>query len=272
MVHAPALEPVPTTESNEPRAAAVHAIHPEPAKQLRAVACVCSYNNGANVARTLEKIPAAHLRDYDVVVINDGSTDSTGAEIAKFDFPVVLHEKNQGVGGAIKSSIRYARDHGYDIVCILAGNNKDDPNEIPKLLEKIRVGGADYVQGSRYASGGSHENTPGFREMMVPIHALVFRAVTGYAGTDALNGFRAYRTSLFDDPNIDIFQDWLDKYELETYLHYQVLKRKYKVVEVGVSKTYPPKQGRKKYSHIRPVIDWWKIMRPLPLLILGLKK
>lgn len=270
MVHAPALDPVPSTATSEARP--VIAVHPEPAKQLRAVACVCSYNNGANVARTLEKIPAANLRDYDVVVINDGSTDSTAAEIAKFDFPVVLHEKNQGVGGAIKSSIRYARDHGYDIVCILAGNNKDDPNEIPKLLEKIRAGGADYVQGSRYASGGSHENTPGFREMMVPIHALVFRAVTGYAGTDALNGFRAYRTSIFDDPNIDVFQEWLDKYELETYLHYQVLKRKYKVVEVGVSKTYPPKQGRKKYSHIRPVIDWWKIMRPLPLLILGLKK
>src|SRR5262249_8173883 len=86
----------------------------------RAVAAIVCYNNGSNVARTLEMVPAQ--RDYDVVVIDDGSTDDTSAYIAKFDFPVVRHPQNRGVGAAIKSGIRYALDNGYDLVCILAGN------------------------------------------------------------------------------------------------------------------------------------------------------
>jgi dolichol-phosphate mannosyltransferase len=244
----------------------------EPAKKLRAVLGVCSFNNGKNVERVLANIPAEHERDYDVVVINDGSTDDTPSYIAKFNFPVVTHPYNRGAGGAIKSAISYARDNKYDVVCVLAGNDKDDPREAGKLIDMVRNGDADYVQGSRFAAGGTHENTPAFRHVMVKVHATMFRVLTGYSGTDALNGFRAYRTSLFDDPKIDVFQDWLDKYELETYLHYKVLKGGYRIAEVGVSKTYPPKKGRGKYSHIRPVLDWWKILRPLPMLILGIKK
>jgi dolichol-phosphate mannosyltransferase len=236
----------------------------------RAVAAVVCYNNGGNAARTLEMVPAD--RDYDIVVIDDGSTDDTAQHIAKFDFPVVRHPQNRGVGAAIKSGIRYALDNGYDIVCILAGNAKDDPRQIPRLLEPIREGRAEYVQGSRFAAGGTHENTPMFRHVMVKVHAGMFQALTGFVGTDALNGFRAYKTSLFTNGFINVWQDWLDTYELETYLHYKVLKSHHPAVEVGVSKTYPPKQGRGKYSHIRPIIDWWKILRPLPLIVLGIKK
>jgi dolichol-phosphate mannosyltransferase len=236
----------------------------------RAVAAVVCYNNGSNVARTLELVPAE--RDFDVVLIDDGSTDDTSAYIDKSGFPVVRHPQNRGVGAAIKSGIRYALDNGYDIVCILAGNAKDDPRQIPLLLEPIRSGKAEYVQGSRFALGGTHENTPLFRHVMVKVHAGMFQALTGFAGTDALNGFRAYKTSLFTNGHINVWQDWLDTYELETYLHYKVLKSHHPAVEVGVSKTYPPKKGRGKYSHIRPIIDWWRILRPLPLIVLGIKK
>lgn len=93
--------------------------------------------------------------------------------------------------------------------------------------------------------------------------------LTGFKSTDSSNGFRAYKLSLFKDKRINVFQDWLDRYELETYLHYKVLTLGYKVLEVPVSKDYLP--GIRKYSKIRPVIDWWKMARPLFLLKLGLK-
>jgi dolichol-phosphate mannosyltransferase len=268
LVHAN-LEVARTEEVERPHVVPVPP--PETAKPLRAVVAICSYNNGINVEKTLSKVPKASERDYDVVVINDGSTDSTPSFIAKFDFPVIVHEQNLGAGGAVQSAVRYAKTHGYDVLCLVAGNDKDDPREAVKLIDRIRSG-ADYVQGSRFAPGGAHENTPAFRHVMVQVHAKMFRVLTGFDGTDALNGFRAYRTALFDDPKIDVFQDWLQKYELETYLHFKVLKLKYKVEEVGVSKTYPPKQGRGKYSHIRPILDWWKILRPIPMLMFGIKK
>ena len=242
---------------------------PESPPPRFAVAAIVCYNNGESAARTLALVPPSDQRDFDVIVVDDGSTDDTAAQIAKFDFPVIRHSRNRGLGAAIKSGMRYALDHGHDAVCILAGNAKDDPRQIPRLLAAIRAG-ADYVQGSRFAAGGS-TNTPPFRRRMVRVHAALIARVTGFRGTDSLNGFRAYRTSLLRAAGIDVWQPWLDGYELETYLHYKVLKSGRPVVEVGVSKTYP-EGGGVAYSHIRPVIDWWRILRPIPLLMLGIRK
>jgi dolichol-phosphate mannosyltransferase len=87
--------------------------------------------------------------------------------------------------------------------------------------------------------------------------------------SDVTNGFRAYRLALLDDPRIRIDQPWLDRYELEYYLHWKAITLDYRVIEVGVSKTYP-KDGRN-YSKIRKVRDWWSIIRPTLLLWLHLK-
>ncbi len=239
-----------------------------------AVAVIVCYNNGENAAATLAMVPAAGERDFDVVVIDDGSTDDTMARIEPFGFPVVRHERNQGLGAAIKSGMRYAVDHGYDLTCILAGNAKDNPRQIPLVLAPLRAGNADYVQGSRFAEGGSDVNTPAFRFVMVKVHATLLWLLTGFRGTDALNGFRAYRTALLTEDGINVFQDWLNGYEMETYLHFSVLSKGKRAVEVGVSKTYPPRatEARRKYSHIRPFVDWWRILKPIPLLMLKLRK
>jgi dolichol-phosphate mannosyltransferase len=241
-----------------------------PAPALATIVC---YNEGVNAARTLARVPRAAERDFDVLVVDDGSTDDTPEQVARFGFPVVRHDRNCGLGAAIKSGMRYALDHGYGIFCILAGNAKDDPRQIPAVLRPIREGQADYVQGSRFAPGGSEENTPVARLVLIRIHARAMRILTGFRGTDALNGFRAYRTDLFADGGpIDVWQDWLDGYELETYLHFLALRSGRRVVEVGVSKTYPPSGHPGRISHIRPVLDWWRILRPLPFLMLGVKR
>ena len=238
-----------------------------------AIATIVCFNNGANATRTLEQVPPASERNFDVVVVDDGSTDDTFQRVSSFGFPVIRHEQNRGLGAAIKSGMRYALDHGYPVFCILAGNAKDDPHQVPQLIAPILAGEADYVQGSRFAAGGSQENTPGFRFVMVKVHARMMGVLTGFPGTDAINGFRAYRTSVFGEGgDIDVWQDWLNGYELETYLHYKVLRSGRPVREVGVSKVYPPRSSNARYTHIRPVRDWWRILRPLPLLMLRLRK
>jgi len=242
----------------------------------KALVVMLCYNTDKQTKRTLQKIPSRIRRDYDFLIINDGSTDNTAEVIReyheKYDLNLIVHPHNKGVGGAIKSGIKYALSKGYPMIALMAGNNKDNPLEIPKILNPLVHENCDYVQGSRFLKGGRWDNLPPFRYIMVKVHAFLFTLLTGRKCTDALNGFRAYKLSLFKDPQINIWQDWLDKYELETYLHYKVLKLGFRLKEVPVSKIYPSNRRKIKYSHIRPFIDWWSILNPLFFLSLNLKR
>jgi hypothetical protein len=95
--------------------------------------------------------------------------------------------------------------------------------------------------------------------------------MTNVRCTDVTNGFRSYKLELFDDERINIWQNWLDEYELEYYIHYKVLTLGYKTKEVPISKIYSHK-NKGGYSQISPFRDWWKIVGPLIYLKLGVKK
>lgn len=204
------------------------------------------------------------------IAVNDGSTDS-GPEILRHSGIIVLDQVRTGVGACIKRAIRYAQTEAYDILVVMAGNNKDNPAEIPRLLAPILEGRADYVQGSRFLRGGASPNLPLFRRVSIKLLSFIFRLYTGQHGTDLTNGFRAYRLALFSDSRINLWQDWLDGYELEYYIHWKAHKCGYRVTEVPVTKTYPDAKNVP-YSKIPPVTGWWHMLRPLVLLSLGVKK
>jgi dolichol-phosphate mannosyltransferase len=201
--------------------------------------------------------------------VNDGSSDNGPNELIAWNVHFI-NQKHQGVGACIKAAIRYAREHGFDILVVMAGNAKDDPAQIPDLLRPILEGHADYVQGSRYLPGGSSPNLPLFRDLAIKALSNLFRLYTGKKCTDLTNGFRAYRLSLLDDRRIDINQSWLDGYEFEYYLHWKAVERGCRMVEIPVTKTYPV--GHVPYTKVVPFIGWWQMLRPFFLLALGLRK
>ena len=203
--------------------------------------------------------------------VDDGSTDGGSELLRQHGIEPLTQPARQGIGAAIKAVVRYARANGYDILVVMAGNNKDDPAEIPRLLEPILEHGVDYVQGSRFLEGGSSPHLPPFRRIAIRMLSLLFRLYSGRRCTDLTNGFRAYRLALFDDARIDIEQEWLDDYEYEYYVHWKAYTLGYKVAEVPVTKTYPGVRGVE-YSKIKPVIGWWHMLRPFILLALGIKK
>jgi dolichol-phosphate mannosyltransferase len=98
----------------------------------------------------------------------------------------------------------------------------------------------------------------------------VWTLLTNVRCTDVTNGFRAYSLRIFSDKRVDIWQSWLDNYELEYYIHYKVLTLGYRMKEVPVSKVYPYRH-KGGYSNISPFRDWWKIVGPLVYLRLGVK-
>ena len=184
---------------------------------------------------------------------------------------MLAHPRRCGVGQAIRTAIRYAQENNFHVLIILAGNDKDRPAEIPRLLRPIIHEGYDFVQGSRYLPGGDFGNMPLYRRIATQfIHPLFFSFLARRRITDSTNGFRAFRLSLLQDARIDIDQDWLNAYELEPYLFLKAIRLGYKVKEVPVTKIYPPHELG--YTKMKPIIGWWSILRPLVLMGLGLKK
>lgn len=236
-------------------------------KIITALLC---YNTCKETEKVLNKFP--EKRNYDVLVVNDGSTDNTAGLLKKYPFNIIEHPTNKGLGAAIKTAVKFALDNNYGIIVIMAGNGKDNPQEIPQVFRPIVEENLDYIQGSRFLNGGRWDNLPPFRYVMIKIYAMLLSLFTGRRITDPLNGFRAYKLDIFQDKRINIWQDWLDHYEYETYLNFNVLRLGYKYSEVAVSKVYPPKEKKTKYTHIRPFIDWWSILRPIFLLSLKIKK
>jgi dolichol-phosphate mannosyltransferase len=235
---------------------------------MRALAATFAYNEGEKIRRTLARHPSG--RAYDLLVHDDGSTDGALDNVAP-GIIVLRNPTNQGIGAAMKRVFQYALDHQYDVLVIHAGNDKDDPLEIPSLLQPLEQGTADFVQGSRYLGGGGFGNMPAYRVFGTRVvHPLIFSVAARKRVTESTNGFRAFRTTILRDPRIDWRQDWLDRYELEPYLMLKAIRLGYRHVEVPVTKIYPPHaQG---YTKMRPVIDWWSIIRPVVYVGLGLKK
>jgi dolichol-phosphate mannosyltransferase len=224
------------------------------------------YNERHAIAGLVPRVPSIIA---ETIVVDDGSDDG-GPDLARAaGARVIKQDRRRGVGAAIRTGIEAARANGHAAVVILAANGKDDPAEAPRLIEKLRAG-YDYVQGSRYLrEGGASVNLPLGRSLMIRGYTFLFGVLSGFPATDVTNGFRAYRLSILDDPRIRIDQAWLDRYELEYYLQWKAIKLGYRVIEVGVSKTYP--KGGGNYSKIRRVRDWWSIVRPTLLLWLHLK-
>ena len=237
-----------------------------PPRRLRVAAVIPAYNEEGKIGRVLRKIPPGIVDA--VIVVDDCSRDRTSEEAREGGAIVLRHAVNQGVGAGIRTGIDYAIEHGYDIVTVLSGDDQHDPNELPVVLAPLLSGRCDLVQGSRRLGGGRMVQIRWFRRVTTAIYPVLFHLCTGFRSTDATNGFRAFNMSIFKDRRINLWQAWLNRYELEPYLLNQAVATGKRVKEVPITIVYH-QEGTTK---MRGLGDWWRILRPLVLLTLGLKR
>jgi dolichol-phosphate mannosyltransferase len=238
----------------------------------KTLAVIPVYRDNIVAARLLSRFTEKYV-DTICLIVDGVPKNSKFQYSTPAKIPLILfrNEKRKGIGSAIKQGIRYAIDNGYDYIVVMAGNNKDNPAEIPIILNPIVGDGYDYVQGSRFLPGGKRVNNPLLRGVFSRLYPFVWTVFTAVHCTDVTNGFRAYKIEILKDPQINIWQQWLDGYELEYYLHYKFLTLGYRFKEVPVSKTYTHK-NKGGYSQISPFKDWWKIVGPLVYLKLRVKR
>jgi dolichol-phosphate mannosyltransferase len=238
---------------------------------MTGVIIVVNYEQELEIARFLESLSAANT-GLEVVVVDDGSKDRSPTIAEKLGFQVIRHEVNRGVGAAIRTGIQHARNAGrFEFVLIMSSNGKMRTAEIPIVINPILEDRADYVQGSRFAKGGRSPSLSLFRGAAIPAYSLLASALLRSRFTDITCGFRAYRLSLFDSPRVNLNQSWLDRYELELYIHYYACRLGLRILEVPVTIDYSHLAAHRK-SKMRPITGWWSLFRPLLLLSAGIRK
>jgi dolichol-phosphate mannosyltransferase len=241
----------------------------------KVLVCPVAYNENVKLKNVIERYLKSGVRGRtDYLIVDDASDDGTTEMVRSFGprgVKTVKHARRQGVGAAIRTAVRYALGQGYEVLVIMAGNDKDNPEEIPGLIDPIFEGGYDFVQGSRYKGHqGTGGDMPRYRKLATKAHPWLMSLITGSKVTDSTNGFRAFRLSIFDNGRINIDQPWLDQYELEPYLLYKAIVLGYRFTEAPVTKIYPSRKLG--YTKMRPLVGWWSILRPLIYLGLGIKK
>jgi dolichol-phosphate mannosyltransferase len=239
-------------------------------EKTRVLCILPAYNEEGKIGRVVQKVRATGQVD-EIVVADDCSSDATNREASEAGATVIRHEHNMGVGAGIRSGLNYGRRNGFDMAVIMSGDDQHEAKELPAVLEPLRSGRADFVQGSRRIQGGGTVNGPLFREITTRMYSLAFTIITLKRITDGTNGFRAFYLSILDDPAINLDQDWLNTYELEPYLLFKVVRSKrYRVVEVPITIYY--RGQTRDFSKMKPFRDWWRLARPLLYLRFGLRR
>jgi glycosyltransferase involved in cell wall biosynthesis len=163
-------------------------------KEKKVAVVVPAHNEEVLIAKTIASIPGLVDR---ILVVNDGSTDRTAEiveETAKEDSRVSLmrHEVNQGVGGAIVTGYKAARDLGIDITVVMAGDAQMDPRDLINIIEPVATGDADYSKGNRLFYGDAWNMIPHYRYLGNSFLSLMTKIASGYWHiADSQSGYTA---------------------------------------------------------------------------------
>jgi glycosyltransferase involved in cell wall biosynthesis len=199
----------------------------EATPELRKLAIVPAFNEADMVGRVVRDI----LREapgFDVVVIDDGSTDATAAEAESAGASVLRHPFNLGIGGAVQSGFKYALQHGYDVAAQVDGDGQHKPALLADLLAALHTesGEADMVCGSRFRGDPGYK-VPIGRRVGNLIFSVVLSTITRQRITDPTSGFR-----MTNRRGIELFaRDYPHDYpEVEAAV--MVVRHKLRIMEV----------------------------------------
>ena len=155
-----------------------------------------AYNEEENIERVVDNIIENYPK-YDYVVINDGSTDNTEGICRKRKYNFLNLPINLGIGGAVQTGYKYAKDKGYDIAVQIDGDGQHDIAYLENMLQYLINDEADIVIGSRFIEFEGFQSSAARRTGIKILSTLIFMC-TGCKVRDVTSGFRAVNKRFID--------------------------------------------------------------------------
>lgn len=226
-------------------------------QEKRIAVVVPSFNEERNIGRVIETMP--QYVDH-IVIVDDCSTDNTvGVAQAhrSRDNRIVLirHEVNQGVGGAIATGYKWARDNGVDAAVVMAGDGQMDPKELPSLLEPVVSGRCDYSKANRLAYQKAFREIPKIRFLGNSALSLLTKIASGYWHiADSQSGYTVINRTALE------VVDWdrmYKRYGQPNDLLVRLNVHGFRVIDVPQRPVYGVgEQSKLKVHKVAPRISW----------------
>ncbi|WP_026661184.1 glycosyltransferase family 2 protein [Butyrivibrio sp. AC2005] len=159
-----------------------------------------AYNEAENIENIIDEITTGYPQ-YDYVVVNDGSSDGTAKILKKRGYNHINCPINLGIGGAIQTGYRYAKEKDYRIAVQIDGDGQHDPAYIEEIITPIIEGKADYVIGSRFVNKEGFQSSV-TRRMGIKFLSGLITVLCFHKVKDVTSGFRAVNKFF-----IDVFAD-----------------------------------------------------------------
>ena len=227
----------------------------------RIVAAIPCFNEDRSIGSVVVK-----ARKYvdSVIVIDDGSTDST-VEVASGAGAVVYrHGQNRGYGAAIRSAVQKGRELQVDVMVILDGDGQHDPMDIPLLIKPVLDGEADVVVGSRFLGKGNR--APLYRRLGQRVLTVATNLTSGSGVSDSQSGFRAYSPKALGALNLTE-----SGMSASSEIQFAIRDSGLRVAEVPIAVSYTDGARRNPFEHGLNVLTRILLLFSLrhPLLLFG---
>lgn len=215
--------------------------------------------NEAEALPEVVRAASTHLPTWDVLVVDDGSSDAT-ATFAAPGVAVIHLPFNLGIGGAVQAGYQYAERFGYPLALQIDGDGQHPAEAAPLLVQHLLDHGADMVVGSRFLERGRYQQTT-LRSIGIVVLRSALQLLTGRRFSDCTSGFRVVNRRL-----IVAFSRWYpDDYpEPEVLLHLH--RANTRVLELSVDMR-PRRSGKSSIKLIAGVVY---VMKVLFAIVLGL--
>ena len=191
-------------------------------------------------SRTLEKVYRGIDRKIvdEVILVDDGSKDGTGAIAKSLGIKTSLHRRNKGYGANQKTCYQLALKSKADYVIMLHPDGQYNPRDLKKFINLLKTKTADMVIGSRFLGSGDKE-TPVYKRLPLKVIAGLFNFVLGTKLTEANSGYRGYSRKLLE---IVPFLKNGSGYLFDPQMIIQAVYFGFSLAEVPVSKRYNPER------------------------------